>query len=375
MMKIKSLLLPLFIILLVFVLSNNYAFSKENDNTVIEGEVIELDTGENSTAIEEGLIEKSDLKSKISDYYKYDKGIINLQLNEHLKLDFGIIGSMNWAINNDDNYVHSNFHLPSADIILSGKINDYFDYKAQVLPNVNINKKTILGDVWVRGKYKNYSAKLGRMRKPFAYEPTKSPYDLDFATRSQIGRLFGDHRDSGGNILAEYKYADISLGLYASMQDRPLWFGQRGIEFDSSLTLKPLANLKDKGDLRIGGSIATGKRDYSYTNYAGFLTYDYKKFSLRSEYISKEASFYDEKKADGFYVDGLYMITDKLQAAVRFDSYNPDSKNSNKRTNEYVAGFNYFFNKQNIMLSLNYIFSDGDVDTQKVVAQMRYKTW
>ena len=379
-------LLSLLLILPVYAQDNDFDANTKGE-TIIEGEVIELEPQKivlpdiEDTELNEGkpledvAIEEDVYKTGISKYYSFDKGILKIHPHEKLNFDFGMIGDVSWLIDRKDNDLHSRFQIPTADLLLSGKINKYIDYKAQMFADRNIDEQTILGDLWLRGRYKNFILQTGRMRKPFAYEPTFSLYDLDFATRSQIGRLFGDHRDTGGKFIAEYKYADVALGLYASMQNRPFYLHSRGIEFDSWIVLKPLANFPEKGELKFAGGIATGKRDNSYNNYSAFASYKYKKFCIKSEYIYKEPTFYDEKFADGFYVDGTYFLTDKLQAAVRFDSYNPDTKRNSRRTNEYVAGLNYYFNNRNIMLVLNYIFSDGITNSHRVALQMRYHTW
>ena len=342
---------------------------------IIEGEVIELDEKDVNQPLEEIIEEKEPLKAKISDYYTFDKGLLRLHINQYLNFDFGAIGDVTWSINDKDHDLHTKYKFPSTDFILTGKMNDIIDYKVQMRAEKDIRKETIFGDVWVRGQYKNYNVMLGRMRKPFAGEPTLSPYDIDFATRAQISRLFGDHRDSGGKIRASYKWADIDIGLFAVMQNHPFWFHHKGVEFDSQLTLKPLAAKPEWGDLKISGGIATGKRDLSYTNYSGYFSYKYKKFGLKGEYICKEPTFYSDKKADGYYITGTYFLTDKLQATLRFDSYNGDKRNSHRYTNEYTVGLNYYLNGSNTMLVVNYTFADGTINTNRISLQMRYKTW
>jgi len=346
-----------------------------SDADIIEGEVIQLEEENPSRILEEKVEEENALKARISEYYSFDKGLFKIRINDYFNFDFGAIGSVNWLLNRQANDLATFFKFNSADIVLSGKVNDYIDYKAQVLPHRDISERTIMGDLWVRGKYNNYTLQVGRMRKPFAHNPTLSSYNLDFIQHSQIGRLFSDHRDTGAKFVATYKYADLALGLFSSMQDRPFKFGNNGIEFDTSLTLKPLAKYSHLGDLKLIASIATGERDYSYTNYSGFVSYDYKKFGMKSEFISKEASFIDEKKANGYYIDGTYYLTDKLQALVRFDSFNPDVDKSSHRQNEYVTGLNYYLNGKNTMFSVNYSFIDGRKDSHRVGLQMRYRTW
>lgn len=347
--------------------------SNAKKSEIIEGEVIELEPQEN--VLEDIITEQAPLESGISKYYSFDKGLFKIKINDYLNFDFGAIGNMSWNVDNKKQDLHSKFNFPTTDFVLSGKANEYIDYKAQMFAHRNIEERTILGDLWVRGKYKNYTIQAGRMRKPFAYEPTFSSYDLDFAYKSQIADLFSDHRDSGGKIVADYKYGDIALGLYSVMQDQPFDFHNHGIEFNTTVGIKPLANFKDKGDLRIAGSIATGNRDYSYNHYGALIKYNYQKWGIKSEYIRKEAIYYGEKTADGFYIDGTYFITDKLQGLVRFDSFNPDSKNHSDRDNEYTAGLNYYLNNRNTMFVLNYTFADADVDSHRVALQMRYKTW
>lgn len=346
---------------------------------VLEGEIIELEPQEalpqQDNILQDITVEKTKLQGFIDEHYYLDKGLVKIKINDKMRFDFGAIGVMDWKTNQDEEDWHSKYKFGSVDFVLSGELNEYLDYKAQVYADRNIEEETLFGDLWLRGRYKNYTAQIGRMRKSFGYEPTFSSYDLDFVSRSQISRLFGDNRDSGGKIIAKYKYADIATGLYASMQDQPFDFSHKGIEFNSWLTLKPLADFPELGDLKLAGGLAMGKRDYSYNNYGLFASYNYKKIGLKSEYLYKEASFYDEMEADGFYVDGTYSLTDKLQAALRFDSYNPDRHTQDRRSNEYTVGLNYFINNKNIMLALNYVFCDYDVDSHRVALQMRYKTW
>jgi len=371
----KKIIILLFIIC-AFALPT-YAVQEQSGEKekIIEGEVIELEPQPDTIMLDELQAEKPSLETGISKYYTFDKGIFKVHINDYINFDFGAIGDMSWNVNSDENVVHSKFFFPTTDFILSGKINEHIDYKAQMFADRNIDEQTILGDLFVRGKYKNYTAQVGRFRRNFGYEPTYSLYDNDFASKSQITNRFGDDRDTGVKLIADYKYADISLGLYANMQNRPFDFSNRGIEFDSYLTFKPLANYPEKGELRIGGGVATGKKDYAYTNFGGLLSYRYKRFGLVSEYIYKQAAVFDEKTVDGFYVNGTYFITDKLQATLRFDSFNPDTNHSSSRTNNYVAGLNYYFNKRNTMLVLNYIFSDGVIKSHRVALQLRYRTW
>ncbi|MCR4881438.1 MAG: OprO/OprP family phosphate-selective porin [bacterium] len=366
----------IFLLFFIFVFSlQAFAAPDSTISDIIEGEVIELDENDVNQPLEEVLKENEPLKAKISNFYTFDKGLLRIHINQYLNFDFGAIGDVTWSVSDSDHDLHTKYKFPSTDFILTGKMNDHVDYKVQMRAEKNIRKETIFGDVWVRGKYKNYTAMLGRMRKPFAGEPTLSPYDIDFATRAQVVRLFGDHRDSGGKIRASYKWADIDLGLFAVMQKHPFWFHHKGIEFNSQLTLKPLAEKPEWGDLRVSGGIATGKRDLGYTNYNGYFIYKYKKFGLKGEYIYKEPTFDSDKKADGYYFTGTYFLTDKLQAAVRFDSYNGDKRHSHRYTNEYTVGLNYYLNGSNTMFVLNYTFVDGIINTSRIALQMRYKTW
>ncbi|MDD3593520.1 MAG: porin [Candidatus Gastranaerophilales bacterium] len=327
-------------------------------------------------SVQDAVIEENRLETGISKYYTFENGLLKLRVNDKLNLDFGLLGSMEW--NNtpaQDNY-NSNFKFNTVDIILSGQLKDNLDYKLQFLPHRNINERTILGDVWTRYKYNNHSIYIGRMRKPVAYEPTFSPYDLEFANYSQISRDFGDLRDSGFKTQSVYKYVDIATGVYSNMQDRPFSFSRGGYELDSWVLLKPIANYPELGNLKIGGGFATGKKDYSYNIYSAAAIYDYKKLGLRAEYINKGAPEYNLKDTDGYHIDMVYSLTKKLQLALRFDSYNPDRHASTKdRSNEYVVGLNYYLNNRNTMFVLNYAFCDRKYDSHRISLQARYKTW
>jgi len=372
----------LFVLFIALFILCSPSFGEEYpQKDILDGEVIELENANTDTLLENSIQKdkgngKEPLKAKVSEYFELKNGVPYIHYKDYLRFDFGAIGAINWNMSSsDNNNLHTNFAFDSIDLVLSGKANDYISYKAQVLPHRNIDKITILGDLWVKGAYKNYSLQLGRMRRPFGHEPARSGYDIDTANFSQISRLLVDQRDTGGKLSAKYKYMDVDLGLFASMQKRPFDFSSHGIEFDSTITLKPLAKWEDKGNLKIAGSIATGSRDYSFTHYGGFVSYDYKRWGMKTEYICKEPVFYGEKKADGLYVDGTYFITDKLQALLRFDTFNPDVNHSSRRTNEYTAGLTYFLNGNNTMVVLNYTFIDGTSKSQRIALEMIYRTW
>lgn len=364
----------IFLLVCVFLIANP-AFAKADTSSskIIEGEVIELDKTEINEPLE-GMLEETNepIKSGISKYYTFDQGLLKIKINDYMKFDFGLIGDVTWLVNHQKDDLHTKYFFPSIDFLMSGEFNDYLDYKVQIYGNENINEGTILGDVWVRGKYKNYTTTVGRMRKSFTEQGMVSTYDIDFATRAQAIRLLNGNRDTGIKLNGAYKYADVDLGLYANMQNWPFRFRHKGVEFDGKIALKPLADNPELGKLRLGGGIATGHRDNTYANYNGFLTYDYKKFGLKSEYIYLEPTYYNEKRANGYYVAGTYFLTDKLQAAARFDTI--DYKNS-PDINEYTAGLNYYLNGPNTMFVVNYTFIDGEVNSSRVALQMRYKTW
>ena len=217
-------------------------------------------------------------------------------------------------------------------------------------------------DVYVdTRRIKNNRLLIGNSRPGVGYEGAGSSYIMPFASRSQIARNFGTVRKLGVRLIGNYKYADYDVGGYSSQTYFTEFFP--GAEVNSWVTFKPLANLDSKkyGSLKIGGGIATGKRNSTdFFVQSTYLGYEYKNFRIKAEYANADGSNggsgLTDKKRQGWTVTLYYLINKKLEAVLRYDEFDPDKKISNNNIREYSAGLNFYIKGQALKLILNYVF-------------------
>ena len=103
------------------------AYAKQEDgfvkksSKIIDGEVIRLENIDDDTIIHEALkqndIKNPLLKSKISEYYTFDKGIVRLHLNDYLNFDFGSVGTVNWNIDQRTGDLSTNYKFNTTKFI------------------------------------------------------------------------------------------------------------------------------------------------------------------------------------------------------------------------------------------------------------------
>jgi hypothetical protein len=201
---------------------------------------------------------------------------------------------------------------------------------------------------------------VGNSRPSVGYEGAGSAYTLPFANRSQIARNFGTVRKLGIRVMGNYKYVDYDLGGFSSGTYFSDFFP--GGEFDGWVNIKPLAKTNGKyGILKIGGGIATGKRDsIGFTVTSAYVGYEYKKFRIKGEFAnangSNGLSGLTNKHRQGWTVTAYYLINKKLEAIVRYDEFDPDKSIDNNNRREYTAGLSWYIKGQALKLMLNYVF-------------------
>ena len=112
------------------------------------------------------------------------------------------------------------------------------------------------------------------------------------------------------------------------------------------------------------GGALEGNRDTSYGVQVEYLT---DKISLRSEYARQDLE--DEFETDAFYVEGAYMITGNIQAAVRYDwSDSSLGAREEEKVDDVEAAFlehaawdvglNWWFSP-NLVVKLSYHIAEG----------------
>jgi hypothetical protein len=112
--------------------------------------------------------------------------------------------------------------------------------------------------------------------------------------------------------------------------------------------------------LQIGGSGAvtagSGNSDMRRDRLGAELVYERNKVRIKSEFMTGVDGDIHRR---GYYAHIGYRFHPKVEAVVRFDTFDPDIRRENTAATiterDYIGGINYFIKENNFKLQFNYI--------------------
>lgn len=270
------------------------------------------------------------------------------------------------------NYTNSTYGINFQDIGLNGKFrtkDDPASGKKTVFRLMYNTGKEIVGNTYMQSfmadnyimRYwtKDDQILLGYARAAVGIEGGESPFTIPFFARSQISRTYGNVRTLGLKAQGTHKLYDYSAGFFSSGRFFKDTFA--GPEFVGLLSVKPLGLTDGRyGKLTMGGSLNAGNAEDHYCVTGAHAIYEYKRLKASFEYATADGSNgstgFSGNSSEGYYGTLAYRITPRLQALVRYDSFDPNKNVANDRRTEYTAGLNYFIKGQALKLMLNYVY-------------------
>jgi len=156
-----------------------------------------------------------------------------------------------------------------------------------------------------------------------------------------------------GQYLLEY-YAGLFNGQGINVSDK-----NKPKDFSGRVVLHPVKGIDFGGSYYNGYDIwGASTKPQVRTRYGAELKLNYQALGLSTEYISGRDGLVTRK---GWYaLLGYYIIPEKLQPIVKYDSYNPNQGLSNLTSKAYTLGVNYFFNNWT-KLQVNYTLKREEV--------------
>ncbi|NIM58204.1 MAG: hypothetical protein GTO16_04585 [Candidatus Aminicenantes bacterium] len=247
------------------------------------------------------------------------------------------------------------FRIRRARAGLKGGILQRINYILQI----DSVKSPVLLDAKVEIDFSPY-AKLtfGQFKVPFGLENLTSSSALDTINRSQTVENLCPSRDVGGQgrdiglaLSGNFSGIKYSLGIFngeganrADTNEKKDLVARLGFSLLDSLTLS-LSHYQGKSTLFGGDSVV----DRDRTGVDIYLVHE--QISVKAEYISAR-----DYRADrlGWYIQGGYnFVQDKIQAIVRYESYDADRDIEGDRIDIITLGLNWFFSKMT-KLQINY---------------------
>jgi len=263
------------------------------------------------------------------------------------------------------------FAIPRARLTLSGELLKNIRFRIQV----DGVKSPALIDAHVDFLFHPaYSLRIGQYYVPMSMENNTSDADMDTILRSQVVNALAPSRDLGSQgrdigamFMGQYSIAEYYLGV----------FNGAGINKMDTNKAKDLAGrliLHPLESLAIGGSFYKGRNnpvltgpDLTRDRIAFEAAWLPGEFSLKGEFISAKD---DLTSKSGWYLQGGYFVLPKkLQAIVKWDTYDKDRDVSADRADLFTLGANWFiWGKTKLMVNYGLYRREGEGTTNQSVS-------
>jgi phosphate-selective porin len=240
------------------------------------------------------------------------------------------------------------FSIRRARLSLTGEVVKKIRFKLQT----EMVKSPVLLEAMLDFQFNpKLALRIGQYYVPFSLENTTSDSELDTLNRSQVVDKLAPSRDIGSSgrdigvmLFGKFSIFEYQGGVFNGSGINKLDTNKHK-DISARVVLHPVEFLS------FGGSVYNGR--YNETegapevtrNRAGLeATLSLGEFSLKSEYISGKD---DQVSKSGWYIQGAYyVLPEKLQAVVKWDTYDADKDVSSNRTDLLTLGLNWFFSEK-----------------------------
>jgi phosphate-selective porin len=263
------------------------------------------------------------------------------------------------------------FSIPRARLTLSGELLKNIRFRIQI----DGVKSPALIDANVDFLFNPaYGLRIGQYYVPMSLENNTSDADMDTILRSQVVNALAPSRDLGSQgrdigamFMGRYSIAEYYLGIFNGA-------GINKLDTNKAKDLAARLILHPTESLAIGGSLYSGRNnpvqngpDVTRDRVALEATWMPGDFSLKGEFISAKD---DLTSKSGWYLQGGYFVLPKkLQALIKWDTYDKDRDASADRTDLFTLGVNWFlWEKTKLMVNYNLYGKEGEGTTNQAIS-------
>ena len=227
----------------------------------------------------------------------------------------------------------------------------------------------------------------GQFKIPVGFESLQGSSALPFTERALIFTQrdpfdggYGDVRDTGIQLRANFPEIEARLGVFNGIGDR-----QNGLALSDHkailgwLAYKPksVAGLQigisgGQGNTGVegvqtvnGANIAITPRDHRKI-FNAFAAYKKDKFSAQGEYLTGDATpiqvnngMLAGRNIKGYYGSVGYFFTPKIEGVARYDYVDTNRDRADSDVTDYLLGVNYYFKGNNAKLQTNLVKRNG----------------
>jgi hypothetical protein len=259
-------------------------------------------------------------------------------------------------------------NINHANLNVKGRISSFLGYRLQT----EMASSPQLLEAYAEVRFKDYfNISVGQQKVPFSLENLTESNHLSLIDRSQVVSAF----NSRSKNVADNSSRDVGIQVKGSLKRKNRILVDYRIGVFNGLGIKVFDNYQDKdvvarlvfhpiAGLALGGDYYNGVGKFGNTEQTANrersrwgleLNYEKKRISLRSEYIKGKDA---DVTRDGYYVQaGYYILLQKLQAILKYDTYNDDLSLNDDSSSWYIIGLTYNFNSTT-RIQAGYTFID-----------------
>jgi len=286
---------------------------------------------------------------------------------------------------------HDRFYLRRARVNAAGKFLEEFDFRIELDLSGSLsetsNLRAQMTDAFINwNRFEFANVKVGQFKTPFGFEQLYSDPKLFGIERSLPNDVLTLGRDLGvqvaGSVLEKrLSYAagvfngtklnnsfndDDQFAVVGRVAGTP-WQGKLfGQEAHWTLGVNGLysddGNLTNMpSDFGFQNTMFTGIR----RGYGADTQFHLGNFDFWAEYLhcafQTDNAIPDERfDASGWYAQGTYfLLPKKLQALVKFESFDPNREQDGNSTDMWTFGLNWYFKGDDLKLQIDYLWGDA----------------
>jgi phosphate-selective porin len=263
------------------------------------------------------------------------------------------------------------FSIPRARLTLSGELLKNVRFRIQI----DGVKSPALIDANVDFLFNPaYGLRIGQYYVPMSMENNTSDAEMDTILRSQVVNALAPSRDIGSQgrdigamFMGRYSIAEYYVGVFNGA-------GINKLDTNKAKDLAARLILNPMESLAIGGSFYSGRNnpvqngpDLTRDRVGLEAAWVLGEFSAKGEFISAKD---DLTAKSGWYLQGGYFVLPKkLQAIIKWDTYDKDRDASADRTDLFTLGVNWFiWEKTKLMANYTLYRKEGEGTTNQAIS-------